>query len=69
MSLSQTDKIIIMSALQEKRDKCKKMIKQYPENEFWAERLEQVENAKYNFASSTTWAFVLNNIETAEQNI
>ena len=51
MSLSQTDKIIIMSALWTKIEKCKEMIEKHPENEFWTERLEQVENAKKNFGS------------------
>ena len=51
MSLTQTDKLIIMSALWTKIEKCRKMIEKHPENEFWTERLEQVENAKKNFGS------------------
>ena len=45
MKLSQTDTIIIMSALRDKAEAVQKQIEKYPDEEFWTERLAQVKSA------------------------
>ena len=49
MKLTLTNRIIIVSAIHSKIEAVGKELEKHPDNEFWAEKLEQLHDALANF--------------------